>query len=77
MSNFVEMGYDRMNRTDYTAADVAKFRQQVVDFVVPLSVKLRERQAKRLGVDKLAYYDFGSKLSYQEILLQRVIQIGF
>jgi M3 family oligoendopeptidase len=58
-SNFVEMGYDRMNRTDYTAADVAKFRQQVVDFVVPLSVKLRERQAKRLGVDKLSYYDFG------------------
>lgn len=57
--SFVEMGYDRMNRTDYTAADVAKFRQQVVDFVVPLSVKLRERQAKRLGVDKLAYYDFG------------------
>lgn len=58
-NNFVELGYDRMNRTDYTAADVKKFRQQVIDFVVPLSVELRKRQAKRLGIDNLSYYDFG------------------
>ena len=58
-SNFVELGYDRMNRTDYTAGDVKKFRQQVLDFVVPLSVELRKRQAKRLGIDNLSYYDFG------------------
>jgi len=56
--NFVELGYDRMNRTDYNAEDVKKFRQQVVDYVVPLSVKLRERQAKRLGLDNLKYYDY-------------------
>ena len=57
--SFVSLGYDRMNRTDYNAEAVAKFRQQVVDFVVPLSVELRKRQAKRLGVESLTYYDFG------------------
>jgi M3 family oligoendopeptidase len=55
--NFVELGYDRMLRTDYNAADVVKFRKQVLDYVVPLSNKLRDRQRERLGVDKLKFYD--------------------
>lgn len=55
--NFVELGYDRMLRTDYNAADVKRFRQQVLDYVVPLSNKLRERQRERLGLDKLKHYD--------------------
>ena len=45
--NFVELGYDRMLRTDYNAADVVKFRKQVLDYVVPLSNQLRERQRER------------------------------
>jgi M3 family oligoendopeptidase len=55
--NFTGLGYARMRRTDYNAQMVAKFRKQIVDHVVPLSVKLRERQMNRLGVDKLTYYD--------------------
>ncbi|MBM7693143.1 M3 family oligoendopeptidase [Peribacillus deserti] len=55
--NFVELGYYRMARTDYNAEMVAKFRQQVKDYIVPLAVKLRERQEKRIGVDKLKFYD--------------------
>lgn len=55
--NFVELGYDRMLRTDYNAADVVKFRKQVLDYVVPLSNQLRERQRERLGLDKLKFYD--------------------
>ena len=55
--NFVELGYDRMLRTDYKAADVVKFRKQVLDYVVPLSNHLRERQRERLGLDTLKYYD--------------------
>ena len=55
--NFVELGYDRMLRTDYNAADVVKFRKQVLDHVVPLSNQLRERQRERLGLDSLKFYD--------------------
>lgn len=56
-ANFVELGYARMCRTDYNAEMVANFRQQVLDYIVPLASKLRERQEKRIGVDKLKYYD--------------------
>lgn len=57
--NFVELGYNRMMRTDYNAEMVANFRQQVKDFIVPIASKLKERQRERLGLDKLKFYDEG------------------
>ncbi len=56
-NNFVEMGYARMTRTDYNAEMVANFRQQVLDYVVPLAQQLRQQQAERIGVNKLKYHD--------------------
>lgn len=58
--NFVELGYRRMLRTDYDAAMVANYRQQVLETVVPLALDLRQRQAKRLGLDSLKYYDLNA-----------------
>ena len=55
--NFVELGYVRMNRIDYNAEMVKKFRDQVRDFIVPVATKLYERQAERIGLDELKYYD--------------------
>ncbi len=55
--NFVELGYIRMMRVDYDAEMVKKFRDQVRDFIVPLASKLYERQAERIGVDSLKFYD--------------------
>ncbi|WP_221563600.1 M3 family oligoendopeptidase [Alkalihalobacillus sp. TS-13] len=55
--NFVELGYDRLTRTDYTAKEVSVFRNQVKDHIVPITQKLFERQKKRIGLDRLAYYD--------------------
>lgn len=55
--NFVELGYLRMGRSDYNAADVKKFREHVLKYIVPLSNDLREKQAKRIGVNELKYYD--------------------
>ncbi|QQZ11541.1 M3 family oligoendopeptidase [Heyndrickxia vini] len=55
--NFVELGYYRMARIDYNADMVAKFRDQVREFIVPLASKLRERQQERIGVDSLKFYD--------------------
>lgn len=57
--NYVELGYLRMSRSDYNADDVRKFREQVLKYIVPLSNELRMRQAKRIGVDSLKYYDLG------------------
>ncbi|MEH7380658.1 M3 family oligoendopeptidase [Bacillus sp. JJ1533] len=55
--NFVELAYVRLSRTDYNAEMVANFRNQVKEHIVPLAVKLRERQAERIGLDSLKYYD--------------------
>ncbi|MGB0838956.1 MAG: M3 family oligoendopeptidase [Chitinophagales bacterium] len=55
--SYVELAYKKLKRTDYNAEMVATYRQQVKDVVVPIAMKLRERQAKRLGLDGLKYYD--------------------
>ncbi|MEK4880401.1 MULTISPECIES: M3 family oligoendopeptidase [Paenibacillus] len=56
-SNFVELGYDRMMRTDYNADMVANFRKQVLEHIVPVSQQLKKRQTERLGLDALKFYD--------------------
>lgn len=55
--NFVELGYARLMRSDYDAKMVAGYRQQVYESLVPVASKLRERQARRLGLESLKYYD--------------------
>ena len=58
--NYVELGYINMNRVDYNAEMVSKFRDQVRDFIVPVAMKLYERQAKRIGVEgDFKFYDEG------------------
>lgn len=57
--NYAELGYIHMNRIDYDAAMVSKFREQVRQHIVPLVSKLYERQAKRIGVEELKFYDEG------------------
>ena len=55
--NFVELGYKRMLRTDYNADMVANFRKQVKEVIVPIVKDLKQRQAKRLGIEQLKFYD--------------------
>ncbi|MCM1989005.1 M3 family oligoendopeptidase [Oceanirhabdus seepicola] len=55
--NFVDMGYARMNRIGYDKDMVAKFRKQVLEYVVPLNKELIRRQAERLGIETVKYYD--------------------
>ncbi|MGZ4112887.1 MAG: M3 family oligoendopeptidase [Tumebacillaceae bacterium] len=55
--NFVEVGYARMQRVDYNASMVAKFREQVLTEIVPVVGKLKEKQRARIGVDTLRYFD--------------------
>ena len=59
--NFIGLGYQRMCRLDYGRQDVARFREQVRDYVVPFAAELRGKQAARLGVEKL--YDWDEALN--------------
>lgn len=56
---FTELGYIRMNRLDYNQEMVANYRRQVLQDIVPLVSKLHLRQAKRIGVEELKFYDSG------------------
>ena len=55
--NFVPLAYARLGRSDYDAAMVANYRKQVYESIVPLTQKLRERQAARLGLERLMFHD--------------------
>jgi len=55
--NYIPLGYARMRRSDYTPEMVANFRNQILEHIVPIATELYARQAKRIGLDNLAYYD--------------------
>ncbi|MBE7085552.1 MAG: M3 family oligoendopeptidase [Clostridiales bacterium] len=55
--NFTPLGYKNQGRMDYDEKDVAAFRQQVLEEIVPFCNELYQAQAKRIGVDKIKFYD--------------------
>ena len=55
--NFIPLGYMNQGRMDYGAKDVAAFRAQVLEEIVPFCNELYAAQAKRIGVDKIHFYD--------------------
>lgn len=55
--NFVELGYDRLKRAGYNWNEVKDFRNNVKDFIVPVSNLIKEKQKERLGIETLYYYD--------------------
>lgn len=55
--NFIELGYLRMNRNCYSRQEVEVFRGEVAGELVPLVRRIKEGQARRIGVEKLKFYD--------------------
>ncbi|MBQ9642558.1 MAG: M3 family oligoendopeptidase [Lachnospiraceae bacterium] len=48
-ADYTELGYYRMGRNCYTREDVARFREAVRKYVVPVADAIYRRQAERLG----------------------------
>ncbi|HHB78995.1 MAG TPA: M3 family oligoendopeptidase [Saprospiraceae bacterium] len=59
--NYTELGYLRMNRSDYNQQMVAAFREAVQKYIVPIANQLYDKQKKRLGQKELKYYDLAFK----------------
>ncbi|MCQ2507657.1 MAG: M3 family oligoendopeptidase [Dorea sp.] len=55
--NFLPLGYNRMRRNCYDKDMVENFRRQVKDHFVPFVTEIHERRRKRIGVEKLTYFD--------------------
>ena len=54
---FAPLGYLQMQRNCYTREDIAKFRANVLKYLVPLATKIRNKVGKDLGIDKQYYFD--------------------
>ena len=55
--NYLELGYIRLNRNCYGPADVARFRRQVVESMVPVVAEIKKAQTKRIGIADMKFYD--------------------
>ena len=55
--NYIPLGYAAMGRTDYNHIDVASYRKQIVENVVPLMSRLHKQKKEILGLDHLYFYD--------------------
>lgn len=55
--DYIEMAYHYNGRFDYGREEVANFRRQIVEHIVPVCQKLYDQQRRRLGIDHLYYYD--------------------
>lgn len=55
--NYIGLGYKLMQRVDYTQADVARYREEVVNKVVPLAKKIIAQKAEKLNLDRVYYWD--------------------
>ncbi len=51
MKDYVELGYYRMTRNCYDREDIARFRDGVRKYLVPVAEKIRKKQAERMGFE--------------------------
>ena len=57
-SNFIPVAYARMGRTDWDQQDAKRYREQIVQSVVPLVQKMYKEQAQRIGISDMKNYDY-------------------
>jgi M3 family oligoendopeptidase len=55
--SFSEVGYRRMGRNCYDQNDIAKFRQNVKKYIVPLCTELKQKVSSDMGWKTLMLYD--------------------
>ncbi|MEL7406339.1 MAG: M3 family oligoendopeptidase [Cyanobacteria bacterium J06558_2] len=55
--SYTGLGYKRMQRIDYTEQDVANYRQEVVNEVVPLAKKIIAQKAAKLNLEQVKFWD--------------------
>lgn len=55
--NYLPIAYYKRGRIDYGPEEVANFRKQVLEEIVPFCNRLYEAQAKRLGLETVMAYD--------------------
>lgn len=68
--SYVEMAFRQRQRVGYTLEQVRSFREDIKKYIVPVNVKIRKAQQKRLGIDALYFYD-------EEVMFLKLPRIKF
>ncbi len=55
--SYLPLGYNRLNRNCYGRSDIAQFRKQIREDLVPFASQIHEARRSRLGIRELRYYD--------------------
>ena len=55
--NYVELGYIKMLRSDYTANEISEYRNLIHKYVVPLAKKINAKRKEVLGLEHMFQYD--------------------
>ncbi len=55
--SFSEVAYRRLGRNCYDQFDIAKFRENVKKYVVPLVCEIKQQSAVANGIKRMAFYD--------------------
>ena len=63
-ASYTDYAYIARGRYDYKQEDVYKFREAIKKYIVPLCVKLYDKQKEELGIDDLYWYD--EELTFKE-----------
>ena len=56
-ASYIDYAFVNRARFDYTVADTARFREQVLLHIVPVCERIFDAQRERLGLEKLRFYD--------------------
>ncbi len=56
-SSYIDLGYAEMKRVDYNDSDVAEFRRQIKEDLVPITQKIISDRAFRINVSDYAFHD--------------------
>ncbi len=57
LDSYVSLGYSKVRRNCYTDNDVAIFKSQVLEHIVPITTKIANRRQERLNLDSYFFYD--------------------
>lgn len=55
--SYVDMAMRVRQRVGYTLGDIRKLREEVKKHIVPINSEIREKQRRRLGLERLYFYD--------------------
>lgn len=57
LANYVDYSLIKLKRFDYNYDDIQKFRDSIINYIIPVCYKLKQCQKQELNISNIMYYD--------------------